>query len=60
MRCYQDEIQNIYTHIRKMPVRLTKERQQDIVADFVYEKNLEMCMFVYLDEFLDHHHKLYP
>jgi hypothetical protein len=30
------------------------------VADFVYEKKLEMCMFVYLDEFLDHHRTLYP
>ena len=43
-----------------MPVRLTKSRQQDVVADFVYAKNLEMCMFVYLDEFLDVHRKLYP
>jgi hypothetical protein len=43
-----------------MPTRLTKSRQQDIVVDFVYSKNLEMCMFVYLDEFLDHHRNLYP
>jgi hypothetical protein len=43
-----------------MPVRLTKSRQQDVVADFVYAKNLEMCMFVYLDEFLDYHRNLFP
>jgi len=43
-----------------MAIRLTKSRQQDVVADFVYEKKLEMCMFVYLDEFLDNHRTLYP
>jgi len=43
-----------------MQTRLTKSCQQDVVADFIYEKKLEMCMFVYLDEFLDHHRKLYP
>jgi hypothetical protein len=41
-------------------VHLTKIDQQDVVADFVYEKKLEMCMFVYLDEFLDRHRELYP
>ena len=25
-----------------------------------YDKRLEMCMFVYLDEFLDYHRKLFP
>jgi hypothetical protein len=43
-----------------MPARLTKSRQREIVADFIYEKNLEMCMFVYLDEFLDYHRNLFP
>lgn len=43
-----------------MPERLTKSRQQDVVADFIYDKRLEMCMFVYLDEFLDYHRKLFP
>ena len=43
-----------------MPARLTKSRQQDVVADFIYAKNLEMCMFVYLDEFLDYHRNLFP
>jgi hypothetical protein len=43
-----------------MPSRLTKSHQQEVVADFIYETNLEMCMFVYLDEFLDYHRNLFP
>ena len=41
-------------------MRLTKSRQQEVVADFIYEKNLELCMFIYLDEFLDYHRNLFP
>ncbi|KAF9302324.1 hypothetical protein BGZ91_009358, partial [Linnemannia elongata] len=43
-----------------MPKLLTKSLQQEVVADFIYEKNLEICMFVYLDEFLDYHRNLFP
>ena len=43
-----------------MPKLLTKARQQEVVSDFVYSKGLELCMFVYLDAFLDNHRKLYP
>lgn len=43
-----------------MPKKLTKARQQEVVADFVYEKNLELCMYVYLDAFLDVHRRNYP
>ena len=43
-----------------MPTKLTKAIQQDVVADFIYEKDLEMCMFVYLDMFLDIHWEKYP
>lgn len=43
-----------------MPCVLTKSRQQDVVADFIHEKNLEMCMFVYLDSFLDFHRQTFP
>lgn len=39
---------------------LTKSRQQQVVAEFIYAKNLELCMFVYLDEFLDYHRNLFP
>ena len=42
------------------PTRLTKARQQEVVADFIYAKNLELCMFIYLDEFLDYHRNLFP
>jgi len=43
-----------------MPKLLTKARQQEVVSDFVYSKGLELCMFVYLDAFLDRHRELYP
>jgi hypothetical protein len=43
-----------------MPAILTKARQREVVADFIYEKNLELCMFIYLDEFLDYHRNLFP
>lgn len=42
------------------PSRLTKSRQREVVADFIYAKNLELCMFIYLDEFLDYHRNLFP
>ena len=42
------------------PTRLTKSRQREVVADFIYVKNLELCMFIYLDEFLDYHRNLFP
>jgi hypothetical protein len=42
------------------PTRLTKSRQREVVADFIYAKNLELCMFIYLDEFLDYHRNLFP
>jgi hypothetical protein len=41
-------------------IRLTKSRQREVVADFIYAKNLELCMFIYLDEFLDYHRNLFP
>ena len=47
-------------YIMPRPTRLTKARQQEVVADFIYEENLELCMFVYLDEFLDYHRNLFP
>jgi hypothetical protein len=40
--------------------KLTKSRQQDVVAKFVEEKNLEYCMYIYLDEFLDIHRREHP
>ena len=43
-----------------MPKKLTKARQQEVVADFVYAKELPLCMFVYLDAFLDTHRKNHP
>ena len=43
-----------------MPKLLTKARQQEVVADFVYAKELELCMFVYLDAFLDTHREKFP
>ncbi|KAI1288808.1 hypothetical protein EDD11_009646 [Mortierella claussenii] len=43
-----------------MPKKLTKERQQEVVADFVYNKGLELCMYVYLDAFLDKHRANHP
>ncbi|KAI1286528.1 hypothetical protein EDD11_000356, partial [Mortierella claussenii] len=43
-----------------MPKKLTKARQQEVVADFIYEKDLELCMFVYLNAFLDMHRREYP
>ena len=43
-----------------MPKLLTKARQQEVVSDFVYSKELELCMFVHLDAFLDYHRKTYP
>lgn len=39
---------------------LTKAQQQDIVAEFVERKNLESCMYIYLDEFLDIHRREHP
>jgi hypothetical protein len=43
-----------------MPTKLTNATQQDVVADFIYEKDLELCMFVYLDEFLNIHQQRFP
>lgn len=43
-----------------MPGILTKPRQQEVVADFIYEKNLELCMYVYLDAFIDIHRTKHP
>ena len=43
-----------------MPNKLTKVPQQYVVADFIYEKDLEWFMFVYLDEFLNIHREKYP
>lgn len=43
-----------------MPTKLTKSHQQDIVADFVYAKGLEHCMYIYLDAFVDRYRRLYP
>ena len=43
-----------------MPKTLTKARQQEVVADFMYAKELELCMFVYLDAFLDNHRQNFP
>lgn len=42
-----------------MPTKVTKACQQELVADFIYEKNLELCMFIYLDAFIDIHFKKY-
>ena len=43
-----------------MPTKLIKARQQDVVADFIYERDLDLCMFVYLYEFLNIHRERYP
>jgi hypothetical protein len=43
-----------------MPRKLTKARQQEIVSEFVYGKDLELCMYIYLDAFLDAHRMHYP
>ena len=43
-----------------MPIKLTKSCQQEVVADFIYEKGLELCMYIYLDAFLDIHRAKYP
>lgn len=43
-----------------MPTKTTKARQQEVVADFIYEKGLELCMYIYLNAFLDCHRALYP
>jgi hypothetical protein len=42
------------------PSRISKARQQDVVADFVDDHDLEHCMFVYLDAFIDAHIANYP
>ena len=36
---------------------MTKAQQQELVADFVYEKHLELSMYIYLDAFVDVHRK---
>jgi hypothetical protein len=38
-----------------MPVPTTKIDQQEIIADFIYEKHLELCMYIYLDAFINKH-----
>lgn len=43
-----------------MPKLLTKAHQQEVVSDFIYTKEVELCMFVYLDAFLDTHRKNFP
>lgn len=43
-----------------MPGIRTKAFQQEVVADFIYGKKLELCMFVYLDAFIDIHRKKHP
>lgn len=43
-----------------MPRKLTKSYQREIISDFIYGKNLEVCMFVYLDVLIDTHKKNYP
>jgi hypothetical protein len=39
---------------------ITKKEQQEIVGEFVCEKDLEYCMFVYLDAFVDIYRKKNP
>jgi hypothetical protein len=48
------------SHQTPITMPLTKARQQDIVAQFVYAKDLELCMYIYLDTFLDTHRKNNP
>jgi hypothetical protein len=43
-----------------MPTKISKARQQEIVADFIYERDLELCMYIYLDIFIDTHRRNYP
>jgi len=38
-----------------MPVPTTRIHQQEIIADFIYEKDLELCMYIYLDAFINKH-----
>jgi len=46
--------------VYKMPREVSKARQQELVADFIYSRDLELCMYIYLDIFLDIHRKNHP
>jgi hypothetical protein len=43
-----------------MSKRLARKQQQEVVSEFVEEKNLESCMYVYLAAFLDIHQREHP
>lgn len=43
-----------------MPRPITKAHQQDIVADFIYAREIPLCMYVYLNAFLDMHYAKFP
>lgn len=43
-----------------MSRKLTKSYQREIISDFIYGKDLEVCMFVYLDILIDTHKKNRP
>ena len=48
-------------HDCSMPTKnVTKARQQEVIADFIYEKDLELCMYIYLDVFIDKHRREHP
>lgn len=59
MKEIHDIAQSVMTELTiffTMSEGFTKAHQQEIVADFIYEKKLELCMYIYLDAFLDIYH----